>query len=66
MKYLLLVVAGAVITIVGAVWALQGFDVIGGSFMSGNHTYVIVGPLVALVGLAVALYGLRRRGSVSR
>jgi hypothetical protein len=66
MKYGLLVVVGAVITIVGAVWALQGFGVIGGSFMSGNHTYVIVGPLVALVGLAVALYGLRRRGSVSR
>jgi hypothetical protein len=66
MKYVLLVVVGAVIAIVGAFWALQGFGVIGGSFMSGNHTYKIVGPLVALVGLAIALYGLRRRGSVPR
>jgi len=65
MKNGLLIVVGAVITIVGAFWALQGFGVVGGSFMSNNHTYEIVGPVVALVGLAVALYGLRRRGSVS-
>jgi len=62
----MLIVLGIVITIAGVVWALQGFDVIGGSFMTGNHTYEVVGPLVALVGLAVAVFGLRRRGSASR
>jgi hypothetical protein len=66
MRNLMLIVLGIVITIAGVVWALQGFDVIGGSFMTGNHTYEVVGPLVALVGLAVAVFGLRRRGSASR
>lgn len=66
MKNGLLVAVGIVIAIVGAFWALQGFGVVGGSFMSSNHTYEVVGPLVALAGLAVAAFGLRRRGSASR
>jgi hypothetical protein len=65
MKNGLLIIVGIVITVVGALWALQGFGVIGGSFMSGNSVYEIVGPVVALAGLAVAAVGLRRRGSVS-
>lgn len=66
MKNGLIIVVGILVTIAGVVWALQGFSVIGGSFMSGNHTYEIVGPLVALIGLAVAMLGLRRRGSAPR
>jgi hypothetical protein len=66
MKNGLLIVVGVVITIAGVIWALQGFGVVGGSFMSGDHTFEIVGPLVALVGLALAVFGLRRRGSLSR
>jgi hypothetical protein len=65
MKSRLLIAAGIVIVIVGVFWALQGFGVIGGSFMSGNQTFKVVGPLVALVGLALAAVGLRRRGSAS-
>ncbi len=50
MKNRLLVAAGIAVLVVGAVFALQGFGVIGGSAMSNNHTYEVVGPLVALVG----------------
>lgn len=64
MKNRLLVAAGIAV-VVGAVFALQGFGVIGGSAMSNNHTYEVVGPLVALVGPVVAVLGLRRRGSAS-
>jgi hypothetical protein len=63
MKNRLLVAAGVVIVIVGAVFALQGFGVIEGSAMSNNHTFEVVGPLVALAGLALAALGLRHRGS---
>ena len=38
---------------------LQGLDIMGGSPMSGNSTWAIVGPVVAAVGMLVFLYGLR-------
>ncbi len=56
----LLVVAGLLITAGGVVFALQGVGVIGGSFMSGTTTWAVAGPLIALVGLALILAGLRR------
>ncbi|MGA2665780.1 MAG: hypothetical protein ABSF83_12650 [Nitrososphaerales archaeon] len=38
----------------GAVFALQGANVIGGSaVMSGNSTYIYVGALVAFIGVAM-------------
>jgi hypothetical protein len=40
--------------------------VIEGSAMSNNHTFEVVGPLVALAGLALAALGLRHRGSASQ
>ena len=37
----------------GVVWTLQGLDVLGGSAMSGDKTWAVVGPIVALVGLVL-------------
>jgi hypothetical protein len=54
----LVVVAGVLIAVAGVVWALQGFGYIGGSFMSGATLWAVVGPVVALVGLAVAAVGV--------
>jgi len=65
MRSRLFIAAGIVVIIVGAVFALQGFGVLGGSFMSNNHTYEVVGPLVALAGLVLAALGLRHRTSAS-
>ena len=65
MKNRLLIAAGIVVIIVGAVFALQGFGVIEGSAMSNSHTYELVGPLVALAGLVLAALGLRHRTSAS-
>jgi hypothetical protein len=59
MKGWLLVVLGVVVAVVGAVWALQGFDVIGGSAMSGVTLWAVIGPVVAVVGLVVAVLGAR-------
>ena len=66
MRSRLFIAAGIVVIIVGAVFALQGFGVIEGSAMSNNHTFEVVGPLVALAGLALAGLGLRHRGSASQ
>jgi hypothetical protein len=63
MKNSLLIAVGALITIAGVVWALQGFGHIGGSVMSGVTFWAVVGPLVALAGLTMAVVGLRRRSA---
>ena len=54
---------GAIAVVAGVVWTLQGLDVLGGSPMSGDSTWAIVGPIVAVVGMLIFLFGLRRRGA---
>jgi len=61
MKNSLLIAVGALITIAGVVWALQGLGYIGGSVMSGVTFWAVAGPLVALAGLTMAVVGVRRR-----
>jgi hypothetical protein len=56
----LLVLVGVVLVIAGVIWALQGFGVIGGSFMSGDSVWAIVGPVVAVLGLVIGLAGWSR------
>lgn len=55
---------GSIIAIVvaalGAVWMLQGLNVIGGSFMTGQSTWSYIGAICLVAGLA-ALWWLRRR-----
>ncbi len=57
-----IIVAG-VVALVGFVWLLQGLGVpIGGGFMVGNGTWVVVGAaLVVLAGIYGAWPRLRRR-----
>lgn len=59
----ILTAVGVVLVIAGAIWALQGFGVIGGSFMSGDSVWAIIGPIVAVIGLALVALGLRRARS---
>jgi hypothetical protein len=51
--------AGAVLVLLGVVWALQGLDILGGSGMSGKTLWAIVGPIVALAGAYVVVRALR-------
>jgi hypothetical protein len=61
MMRVLLVLAGALITAAGVVFTLQGLGYIGGSFMSGTTLWSVLGPLIALVGIGLAVAGLRPR-----
>ena len=61
MKKGLLIGLGALIALVGIVFMLQGLGAIGGSDMSGSTFWAVAGPVIALVGLAMAGIGLRRR-----
>jgi hypothetical protein len=56
----LLIAAGAVVTVAGVVFALQGFGILRGSVMSGSSLWATVGPVIALAGLLIIVAGARR------
>jgi hypothetical protein len=60
MKAWVLMIVGALITLMGVVWALQGLGYVGGSPMTGVTLWAIVGPVVALVGAGLVVAGIRR------
>ena len=53
---------GALLVVVGAVWTLQGLGYLGGSVMSGVTFWAVGGPVVALLGLLLAVVGGRGPG----
>ncbi|MEV0731645.1 MULTISPECIES: hypothetical protein [Polymorphospora] len=48
---------------VGILWTLEGLGEISGSVMSGSAVWAVVGPVVAVAGLAAIVLGLRARGN---
>lgn len=48
-------VAAVLMVLVGGLWTLQGLGYVGGSAMSGSQAWAIIGPLVAGLGVALAL-----------
>lgn len=52
---------GIVVACFGALWALQGFGIVGGSPMSNTTTWSIIGPIVVVIGVAIAGYAARGR-----
>jgi hypothetical protein len=52
---------GALVTVAGVIFTLQGLGYIGGSVMTGVTAWAVVGPIAAVVGLAMVITGLRRR-----
>lgn len=63
MKKALLIGVGLLVTVAGVVFALQGVGALAGSAMSGVTFWAVAGPVIALIGLAMAAVGLRRRSS---
>ena len=59
MRGWLWIVIGALVVLVGAVWTLQGLNVLGGSGMSGKTLWAVVGPIVGVVGLVLIGVGVR-------
>jgi hypothetical protein len=59
MRQTVLVLIGLAAVLAGLVWTLQGLGYVGGSFMSGATVWAVIGPVVALAGLALITLGLR-------
>jgi hypothetical protein len=60
-KSVVLMVIGVAAILAGAVWTLQGLGYVGGSFMSGATVWAVIGPLVAVAGLALVVAAGRGR-----
>jgi hypothetical protein len=43
-------IVGVLLVLVGAVWFLQGINVLGGSFMSGAILWAVIGAPMVFVG----------------
>jgi hypothetical protein len=56
-----LVIAGALVALAGLVFTLQGAGVLKGSSMSNTTFWTAAGPVIILVGLVVAAFGIRGR-----
>ncbi|MGN9785984.1 hypothetical protein ACTMTF_31470 [Nonomuraea sp. ZG12] len=59
MKAWILVAIGVLLAAVGGLWTLQGLGAVGGSVMSGDTTWAIIGPIVLIVALAIVIIGVR-------
>jgi hypothetical protein len=51
---------GILLIFAGAVWFLQGINVLPGSFMTGQTQWVIYGGLAVLVGIGLLVFANRR------
>lgn len=56
-----LIIGGALLALSGAVWTLQGVGALPGSVMSGVTLWAIIGPVTAVVGIALLSWGIARR-----
>ena len=54
---------GVLVALAGLLFALQGFGAVGGSPMSNTTTWSILGPIIALIGIAIAFGAARGRKS---
>jgi uncharacterized membrane protein len=52
-------IVGVVLLVIGGVWIAQGSGALGGSFMSGQVLWLVIGLIVGLFGLALLLGALR-------
>lgn len=62
MRRWILLLVGALLAVAGVIWTLQGLNLLGQSGgMNGQQIWAVIGPITALIGLAVVALGIRSR-----
>ena len=56
---------GAMVGLVGCVFAGQGLNLIPGSFMTGNRQWFYIGVVMAVIGLVLVVLAARKGPSAS-
>jgi hypothetical protein len=59
-------IVGVILVVIGGVWIAQGSGALGGSFMSGEVLWLVIGVIVGLFGLALFLGTTRDRKRAAR
>lgn len=54
-------VLAVLLLLIGAVWTLQGAGLLGGSFMTGSKTWLVIGLVCLGVGGTLLVRSLRAR-----
>ena len=57
----MLPILGVVLVLVGAVWTLQGANLLGGSFMSGSRLWLVIGLVALVAGIWLVVRSVRAR-----
>ncbi|MFI5937190.1 hypothetical protein [Actinoplanes sp. NPDC051494] len=57
---------GMLALVIGGLWTAQGLDLVHDSIMSGVTAFALIGPVVAIAGLALIVMGVRSRGRYKR
>ncbi|MDQ2850088.1 MAG: hypothetical protein M3Y49_05020 [Actinomycetota bacterium] len=61
MKKPVWVVVGVIVALLGLLFTLQGVGVMKGSSMSNTTFWAVAGPIIIIVGIALAGVGIRGR-----
>lgn len=59
-----LLLAGVLLVLTGVVWILQGFNVLPGSFMTGQMIWAYIGVAVSMIGSVVIWIAVRGGSSL--
>jgi hypothetical protein len=62
----LLMSLGVLGIVLGALWTLQGLDVLTDSRMSGVQIWAVIGPVVGVAGLILVVVGERVRARAKK
>jgi hypothetical protein len=54
-------IVGAILVLFGAIWFLQGINLLPGSFMTGQIRWAIYGGIAMAAGVALLLLARRRK-----
>lgn len=54
-------VIGVLLFLLGALWTLQGINILQGNFMSGRILYAVLGLILVALGIVMVVFTNRRR-----
>jgi hypothetical protein len=60
---IILNIVGILLVLIGAVWFLQGINILPGSFMTGQIQWAIYGAIAVVVGIGAILVANRRKAA---
>lgn len=54
-------IIGVIVAAVGAIWFLQGLNILRQSVMSGHRRWIVIGAGLIIIGIVVMVVGNRRK-----